>query len=79
MGLLAAGSYASSGDRTVQAASPSGQTTGSNSGAMQPPGIQNEPKRYQPSNPGTDTRVAPTQSDTGAGNAAGSTGNPVSK
>ncbi|WP_022721379.1 hypothetical protein [Rhodopseudomonas sp. B29] len=79
MGLLAFGVNSRGGDQTAQISAPAGQTTGSGSGMMQPPGIQNEPKRYQPNNPGTDTRVAPTQSDTGAGNSAGSTGNPVNK
>ncbi|MFZ5739095.1 hypothetical protein BJ123_109130 [Rhodopseudomonas thermotolerans] len=85
MGLLAAGANYASGDRaTVQVSGPASQsgttgqagTTGQSgtTGMAQPEGIQNEPKRYQPSNPGTDTRVAPTASDTGVGNSPGSTG-----
>ncbi|NEW87595.1 MULTISPECIES: hypothetical protein [Rhodopseudomonas] len=73
MGLLAAGfSYKPGEQATAQVSSPAGQ--GGTTGMAQPEGIQNEPKRYQPNNPGTDTRVAPTASDAGVGNSPGSTG-----
>ena len=79
MGLLAAGAnYASSDRATVQVSGPASKagTAGQSgtTGMAQPEGIQNEPKRYQPHNPGTDTRVAPTASDTGVGASPGSTG-----
>ncbi|MDB5501199.1 MAG: hypothetical protein JWR89_1101 [Tardiphaga sp.] len=62
-----------------------GQTSGQRSGAAagtspqgmaQPAGTADAPKVYQPANPAPDTRSAPTQSDTGIGNANGSTGQP---
>jgi hypothetical protein len=88
MGLLAAGQNAKPRSETAQlpgpvgstASNPAGTTTGtaSNSNGMaQPAGIQNQPKQYQPANPATDTRSAPTASDAGVGSAAGNTGNPV--
>jgi hypothetical protein len=72
MGLLAAGFNYSTGERST--AGVTGPAPGATTGMAQPKGIQNEPKRYQPSNPGTDTRTAPTASDAGVGNSPGSTG-----
>ncbi|MFT4276574.1 MAG: hypothetical protein QM576_09480 [Rhodopseudomonas sp.] len=73
MGLLAAGANYKSDERaTAQISNPipeSGTT-----GLAQPKGLQNEPKRYQPNNPGTDTRTSPTGSDAGVGDSPGSTG-----
>ena len=55
----------------------SGTTTGTSSqGMAQPAGTADAPKVYQPANPAPDTRSAPTSSDTGIGNANGSTGRP---
>ncbi|NVN84855.1 MAG: hypothetical protein HXX15_02090 [Rhodopseudomonas sp.] len=68
MGLLATG-VSQRGIETAQIAVPEGTTTG-----MAQPGALNQPKRYQPNNPGTDTRVAPTASDAGVGASPGSTG-----
>ncbi|MFT3938649.1 hypothetical protein [Rhodopseudomonas sp.] len=76
MGLLAFGATYKGGERdTAQVSGPASESgaTGT-TGMAQPKGVQNDPKRYQPHNPGTDTRVAPTASDTGVGNSPGSTG-----
>ncbi|PZA13528.1 hypothetical protein DNX69_03960 [Rhodopseudomonas palustris] len=76
MGLLAAGATYKSDERaTAQVSGPASDagTTGT-TGMAQPKGVQNDPKRYQPNNPGTDTRVAPTASDAGVGASPGSTG-----
>ncbi|MFC0241721.1 hypothetical protein [Rhodopseudomonas telluris] len=75
MGLLATGvSSHNSGTQTAQVTQPTAGTTGETTGMAQPKNIQNEPKRYQPANPGTDSRVAPTGSDAGIGNSPGNTG-----
>lgn len=78
MGLLAFGNSNRSDVMTAQAPQPAGQTTGQ-SGALQAPGSQNEPKPYQPANPATDTRVSPTGSNTGVGNSPGNTGTLTTK
>jgi hypothetical protein len=55
------------------------QTTGSSPGLATGDyraGFGDQPKGFQPANPAPDTRVAPTQSDTGIGNNNGSTGQP---
>ncbi|ABD08718.1 conserved hypothetical protein [Rhodopseudomonas palustris HaA2] len=83
MALLATGVSARNDTQTAQMTPPAandaaGTTTGSSSGnttgMAQPEGIQNQPKRYQPANPGTDPRTAPTGSDAGVGNSPGNTG-----
>lgn len=78
MGLLATGvSSHNSGMQTAQVTQPAAGTTGTTGGTTgmaQPKNIQNEPKQYQPANPGTDPRVAPTGSDAGVGNSPGNTG-----
>ena len=61
---------------TAQKTTPVGQTTGMSQGMAQPAGSADQPKVYQPANPTPDTRSAPTSSDTGIGNANGSTGQP---
>ena len=76
MGLLATGYASKPRVETAQTTTPVGQTTGASKGMTQPVGSSNEPKRYQPANPGPDTRVAPTSSDTGVGSENGSTGQP---
>jgi len=68
MGLLATAS-SQRGVETAQIAAPAGSTTG-----MAQPSALNQPKRYQPNNPGTDNRAAPTASDAGVGASPGSTG-----
>jgi len=74
MGLLTAGFAYGPGDKvTAQTATPAA-TSDATTGMAQPKGVQNDPKRYQPNNPGTDTRTAPTGSDTGVGSSPGSTG-----
>ncbi|ABE41000.1 hypothetical protein [Rhodopseudomonas pseudopalustris] len=70
MALLATG-VNSRNTQTAEVAPPAASGT---TGMAQPKNIQNEPKRYQPNNPGTDTRTAPTASDAGVGNSPGSTG-----
>ncbi len=71
MGLLAAGYMQRSHfERRLFTA----QTSGG--GMAQPVGIADKPKVYQPANPQSDTRSAPTSSDTGTGSANGSTGKP---
>ena len=78
MGLLATGVNSRSDTHTAQVTAPAASgTTGNTTGMAQPKNIQNEPKQYQPANPGTDTRVAPTGSDTGVGNSPGNTGTPT--
>ncbi|MGX7744165.1 hypothetical protein [Rhodopseudomonas parapalustris] len=73
MGLLAAGATYKSDERaTAQISNPIPEA--GTTGLAQPKGVQNEPKRYQPNNPGTDTRTSPTGSDAGVGNSPGSTG-----
>jgi hypothetical protein len=78
MGLLAFGNSNRSDSMTAQAPQPAGQTTGQGGGMAQAPS-QNSPKPYQPSNPGTDTRVSPTGSNTGVGNSPGNTGTLTTK
>ncbi|MGA7803195.1 hypothetical protein [Bradyrhizobium sp.] len=73
MGLLAIGYHDKSRIETAQTPTPVGGTT---TGMAQPPGLANQPKRYQPANPAPDTRAAPTSSDTGVGPDNGSTGQP---
>jgi hypothetical protein len=81
MGLLATGERSKSGTEVAQVATPVGNPTGgregTTTGMAQPVGTKDGPKQYQPANPGTDNRVAPTGSDTGMGSAPGNTGNPV--
>jgi hypothetical protein len=82
MGLLAFGVHSKPGIATAEVASPVGDTSatpraGTTTGMAQQPGTPNQPKQYQPSNPGTDNRVAPTGSDTGVGSSPGNTGNPT--
>ncbi|WP_322514052.1 hypothetical protein SR870_13410 [Rhodopseudomonas palustris] len=84
MGLLATGVTARNDTQTAQVSQPAatgsaagnatGAASGNTTGMAQPQGIQNEPKRYQPANPGTDPRVAPTGSDAGVGSSPGNTG-----
>jgi hypothetical protein len=80
MGLLATGVSSRNDMQTAQVSPPaaSGQATGAPSGnttgMAQDKNVQNEPKRYQPANPGTDQRVAPTGSDAGVGSSPGNTG-----
>lgn len=85
MGLLAAGYHHKPQSETAQMTTPVGVANsgnnGSNSGGKttgmaQPVGTANQPKPFQPSNPAPDKRIAPTSSDTGAGAANGSTGQP---
>jgi hypothetical protein len=91
MALLATGYASKSRVQTVQLTTPvaegttvgqasgqrSGATTGTSpQGNAQPAGTADAPKVYQPANPAPDTRSAPTSSDTGVGNANGSTGQP---
>ena len=73
MGLLATGVSSRNGTQTAQVTEPAG-TTGNTTGMAQPKNIQNEPKRYQPANPATDPRTAPTGSDAGIGDSPGNTG-----
>ncbi|RJF77986.1 hypothetical protein [Rhodopseudomonas palustris] len=72
MGLLATGVSSRNDTQTAQVTAPA--ATSGTTGMAQPKNIQNEPKQYQPANPGTDTRVAPTGSDAGVGNSPGNTG-----
>ncbi len=76
MGLLATGVSSRNDTQTAQVTAPAATsgTTGNTTGMAQPKNIQNEPKQYQPANPGADTRVAPTGSDAGVGNSPGNTG-----
>jgi hypothetical protein len=74
MGLLAAGYNMRPKAQTAQAPTPAATTT--TTGMAQTPGTANTTKPYQPANPATDTRAAPTGSDTGTGAENGSTGNP---
>lgn len=76
MGLLATGVSSRNDTQTAQVTAPAATngTTGNTTGMAQPKNIQNEPKQYQPANPGTDPRVAPTGSDAGVGNSPGNTG-----
>ncbi|MGP9810496.1 hypothetical protein ACTZWT_03170 [Rhodopseudomonas sp. NSM] len=80
MGLLATGVSSRNDMQTAQVSQPAasgnaaGTKTGNTTGMAQPEGIQNQPKRYQPANPGTDPRTAPTGSDAGVGNSPGNTG-----
>jgi len=91
MGLLSTGYARKSTAETAQMTRPvaegttvgqasgqrSGTTTGTSpQGNAQPVGTADAPKVYQPANPAPDTRSAPTSSDTGIGNANGSTGQP---
>ncbi|HEY0330073.1 MAG TPA: hypothetical protein VGC77_13350 [Rhodopseudomonas sp.] len=71
MGLLAVGQ---NNKPRVETAQLPGQVGTTGQGNMQDPGSFNQPKRYQPANPGTDTRAAPTGSDTGVGSSPGNTG-----
>jgi hypothetical protein len=64
MGLLAVGYKHKSSFETAQAPTPVG---GSGAGMAQTVGSSNDAKKYQPANPGPDTRVAPASSSTGAG------------
>ena len=73
MGLLVAGYRGKSRTETAQMPTPVG---GSTTGMAQPPGLADQPKQYQPSNPAPDPRAAPTSSSTGAGSDNGSTGQP---
>ncbi|MCG6205164.1 hypothetical protein LPW26_10980 [Rhodopseudomonas sp. HC1] len=73
MGLLATGVSSRNDTQTAQVSQPAA-TGGNTTGMAQPKNIQNEPKQYQPANPGTDPRVAPTGSDAGVGNSPGNTG-----
>jgi hypothetical protein len=73
MGLLATGANSRNGTDIAQV-SPPAATSGETTGMAQPKNVQNEPKRYQPANPGTDQRVAPTGSDAGVGSSPGNTG-----
>ncbi|ABD86805.1 hypothetical protein [Rhodopseudomonas palustris] len=77
MGLLAVGQNNKPSVETAQLPGQVGTTTGQGQGNMQDPGSFNQPKRYQPANPGTDNRVAPTGSDTGVGASPGNTGTPT--
>jgi hypothetical protein len=81
MGLLAVGQNSKPATETAELPGPVGTTPsqpgGSTTGMAQQSGRQNEPKNYQPSNPGADTRVAPTASDTGVGSSPGNTGTPT--
>jgi hypothetical protein len=74
MGLLAFGNSNRSDTMTAQAPQPAGQTTGAGQGGTAQSPSLNQPKPYQPANPATDTRVAPTGSDTGVGSSPGNTG-----
>jgi hypothetical protein len=76
MGLLAAGFSYGPGQRVVAQTTAAPAADGT-TGMAQPKGVQNDPKRYQPNNPGTDTRTSPTASDAGVGNSPGSTGTPT--
>jgi len=76
IGLLATGYAGKARMETAQKTAPVGQTTGMSQGMAQPAGSADQPKAYQPANPAPDTRSAPTSSDTGIGNANGSTGQP---
>lgn len=90
MGLLAAGYHQKPRSETAQMTTPVGVTNnggdnrgntasnggGNTTGMAQPVGTAEQPKPFQPSNPAPDTRSAPTSSDTGAGAANGSTGQP---
>ncbi len=71
MGLLALGQNNKPG---VETAELPGQVGTTGSGNAQAPGSFNQPKRYQPANPGTDSRAAPTASDAGVGSSPGNTG-----
>jgi uncharacterized iron-regulated membrane protein len=73
MGLLVAGYHGKSRTETAQIPTP---VAGSTTGMAQPPGLPDQPKPYQPSNPSPDPRAAPTSSSTGAGSDNGSTGQP---
>jgi hypothetical protein len=73
MGLLVTGERNKSGADMV-AANPSSARSDTTTGMAQPVGTQNNPKLYQPSNPATDTRTAPTASDAGVGSSPGNTG-----
>lgn len=93
MGLLAAGYHSKPKIETAQAPTPVGVTTtgqastppattkppATTTGMTQQPGTPDQPKNYQPANPGPDPRAATTSSDTGSGPASGSTGRPVNK
>jgi hypothetical protein len=65
----------SAGLAFAQAGSGSGanvpETSKNANGMAQPPGIQNEPKTYQPANPAPDARTAPTSSSAGVGSESG--------
>ncbi|ACF00214.1 conserved hypothetical protein [Rhodopseudomonas palustris TIE-1] len=75
MSLLTAGFAYNPGEKVAaEASTPAASNSVTTTGMSQPKNIQNEPKRYQPNNPGTDTRTSPTGSDTGVGNSPGSTG-----
>lgn len=78
MGLLTAGYHQKPRNETAQMTTPVGVTNSGNNttGMAQPAGTADQPKPFQPSNPAPDTRIAPTSSDTGAGAANGSTGQP---
>jgi hypothetical protein len=81
MGLLTLGVANKPGTATAQVTQPVGDPgaaprAGTTTGMAQQPGTPNQPKQYQPANPGTDNRVAPTGSDAGTGSAPGNTGTP---
>jgi len=76
MALLTVGIHTRGPDRVASADRPATTTGPATTGMAQKPGLQNEPKQYQPANPAPDPRAAPTSSDTGSGPANGSTGSP---
>jgi hypothetical protein len=79
MGLLAVGQNGKPRTETAQLPGPVGDPSGGKAeskttGMAQQPGSFAQPKQYQPNNPATDSRAAPTGSDTGVGNSPGNTG-----
>jgi len=76
MGLLATGYAGKPKVETAAVTTPIGQTTGTSQGLAQPADSSSQPKVYQPANPASDPRSAPTSSDTGVGDQNGSTGQP---
>jgi hypothetical protein len=73
MGLLATGYNGKSRGETAAATTPVG---GATTGMAQPAGSSDQPKAYQPGNPASDIRSAPTSSDTGVGPDNGSNAQP---
>jgi hypothetical protein len=79
IGLLTAGQLNKPRSETAQVAGPvgdpsGGKTDSKTTGMAQQPGSFAQPKQYQPNNPATDNRAAPTGSDTGVGSSPGNTG-----